>query len=69
MHLLHTGGVGYGNVRLHGVVIVVASPLHDDWHGDAEADGGDNKRVPGGMGADEFALRKHIIMSLVTDII
>ena len=63
------GFVGYGDVRAHGLVVLMAGPIHDYGDRNAEADGCDDKSMAGCVGGDEFVFWQRVVVPHVADVI
>ena len=64
-HLAGLDGVDDVDIWLHGLVVVVAGPLHYDIRRDAEGEGVDDEGAAAGVGADEFPFRMNFILAFI----
>ena len=66
IHFLSFDLVNDVNVWLHGLVVAVAGPLHDDARRDALGEGVDNECSSSGMSSDQLPLLCDLINSFVS---
>ncbi len=69
LHGLCLDLVTYIDVWLHGLVVAMASPLHDQLRRDTHAESITDERASASMGADDIVLRLDLVKSLTASII
>lgn len=65
LHRIGFGRVGNVNIRLHGLVVAVASPLHHDLWGYSQHESVADERTPPCVCAEHLPFGKHIVDALV----
>ena len=67
-HGLALSGLGDVDVGLHGGVVGVAGPLHDDIGGDAHGEGDADEGAAAGMGTNHLVFRKSLFDTLASTV-
>ena len=69
LHGLCLDLVTHVDVWLHGLVVTMASPLHDNLRRDAHAEGIADERASVSVGADDFVFGLDLVKTFITPIV